>query len=107
MKTEKHGYTFTNKHNTRGGIIATILGAVAFILLCTGIYISYTDKGDAGIQVGMLGALSFLVSGIGLINGLLSFREKERFYVFSFVGCGICGIIWIITTLIIAYGVMM
>ncbi len=55
----------------------------------------------------MLGALSFLVSGIGLINGLLSFREKERFYVFSFVGCGICGIIWIITTLIIAYGVMM
>ena len=104
MKTEKHGYKFTNKHNTRGGIIAKVLAAI--ILLCTGIYISYTDKGEAGIQVGMLGALSFLVSGIGLINGLLSFREKERFYVFSFVGCGICGIIWLVTTMIIAYGVI-
>ena len=50
MKTEKHGYKFTNKHNTRGGIIATILGVAAIILLCTGIYISYTDKGEAGIQ---------------------------------------------------------
>ncbi len=106
MKTEKHGYKFTNKHNTRGGIIATILGVVAVILLCTGIYISYTNRGNAGIQVGILGALSFIISGIGLINGLLSFKEKDRFYVFSFVGCGISGVIWLITTWIIGCGIM-
>lgn len=106
MKTKKHGYKFTNKHNTRGGLIATILGVAAIILLCIGIYISYANKGNAGIQVGMLGALSFIISGIGLINGLLSFKEKDRFYVFSFVGCGISGTVWLITVLIIGYGVM-
>lgn len=106
MKTEKHGYKFTNKNNSRGGIIATVLGVIAIILLCIGIYISYANKGDAGIQVGMLGALSFIISGIGLINGLLSFKEKDRFYIFSFVGCGVSGIIWLITALIIGYGVM-
>lgn len=106
MKTRKHGYKFTNKHNTKGGIISTALGILAIILLCFGIYISYINKGNAGMRVGVLGSLAFLTSLVGLINGLLSFKEKDRFYVFSFVGCGINALIWIVTGLIIASGIM-
>lgn len=29
MRTERHGYKFTNKNNTRGGIISVILAIIA------------------------------------------------------------------------------
>jgi uncharacterized membrane protein len=106
LKTEKHGYKFTNKQNSRGGIFSIIIGILAFLLLIAGITIAYQAKGNAGAHVGLMGTGAFLISGLGLIKGLLSFKEKERFYAVSFAGCIINGVIWIAMVLIIAYGIV-
>lgn len=106
MKTEKHGYKFTNKLNSRGGIISTVIGILSVLLLVVGIVIAYRAKGTAGAHVGLIGAGAFLLSGFGLIKGLLSFKEKERFYAVSIAGCIINGLIWLAMVLIIGYGIM-
>ena len=104
MKTERHGYRFTNKYNTKGGIRATVLAAAALLLLVTGIVIAYKKDGSGGSAVGMIGTASFICSTTGLIMGLRSFKEKDGFYLFSWIGTISCGVLWVALCGIIAWG---
>lgn len=106
MKTEKHGYKFTNKMNTMGGIGSTVVGVSSIILFVTGIIISYKNKGNAGLIVGLIGSVVFILNTIGLVVGLQSFKERERFYLFSWIGTIMNGALWIIMCLIIVAGIM-
>ena len=107
MRTERHEYKFTNKNNTRGGIISAILAVVALITVAAGVIISYKNSGAAGTLVGGLGTMSFLLAIVGLICGLKSFKEKDKFYVFSWIGTISNGILWLGMCLIIAKGFML
>ena len=88
MRTERHGYTFTTKLNTRGGIVSTILAVIALILLITGITLSYKKEGNAGAAVGLIGTFSF------------------GFYLFSWIGSRSSAILWIAMCAIIMIGMM-
>ena len=107
MRTERHGYKFTNKNNTRGGIISAILAVIALITVAAGVIISYKKSGAAGTLVGGLGTMSFLIATAGLICGLKSFKEKDIFYLFSWIGTISNGILWLGMCLIIAKGFML
>lgn len=106
MKTERHGYKFTNKMNTRGGIISTILSVLSVVAFIFGIVISYNNGGNAGLSVGAIGTSVFIISTAGLITGLRSFKEKDSFYLFSWIGTISNGLMWIAMCLIIAVGFM-
>ena len=106
MRTERHGYKFTNKNNTKGGIISTILAVIALISLIAGVIISYKNAGNAGVTVGAFGSLAFFLSSVGLVSGLRSFKEKDKFYVYSWIGTISNGVLWIGMCLIIALGFM-
>lgn len=56
--------------------------------------------------VGLIGTLSFAFSMAGLISGLRSFNEKDRFYLFSWIGSIINAILWIAMCAIIVMGMM-
>lgn len=107
MRTERHGYKFTNKNNTRGGIISVILAIIALVTVVTGVIISYKKSGAAGTLAGGLGTMSFLFATAGLISGLKSFKEKDKFYIFSWIGTISNGILWLGMCLIIAKGFML
>lgn len=104
MKTKKHGYTFTTKSDTTGGIISTILAGIAILLLITGIVISYQKKGNAGMGVGLIGTLTFVISMTGMIFGLRSFGEKNGFYLFSWIGTICNTLLWIFMCGVIVVG---
>lgn len=106
MKVERHGYRFTNKRDSKGGFISMILAVLALITLSVGIGLSYKKGGNAGIYVGALGTGAFILSSLGLIHGLKSFKEIDRFYLFSVIGSVSNGILWIAMCGIIAYGFM-
>ncbi len=106
MKVEKHGYMFTDKDNSKGGEISTVLSVLALVLIVAGIAVSYKKSGNAGIETGFLGTGSFIMSSAGLIIGLRSFKEKDKFYVFSWIGTLANGVIWIAVCSIIAMGIM-
>ena len=104
LKVKKHGYRFTNKNNTRGGILATILAACSLILLIVGVVISYRHAGKAGSSVGMFGLLAFISSMAGIIFGLRSFKKQDGFYLFSWIGTISSGILWLILCAVIVWG---
>ena len=78
-------YKFSDKRQSLGGIISTIMGLLALASLIYG--------GYAGLKVGSLGLLSLLISVIGTFIGLLSFKEDDKFYTLSKVGSMLCGIL--------------
>ena len=72
-------YKFSDKRQSLGGIISTIMGLLALASLIYGVYISFKAEGYAGLKVGSL--------------GLLSFKEDDKFYTLSKVGSMLCGIL--------------
>lgn len=101
----KHKYKFTNKKNTVGGKFSTLFGSVSAVLIIYAIYISFQARGNAGDIVGILGTSSFICSTAGIIVGLSSFKEEDRFYYFSWFGTVVSAIVWIAIFAIIAVAV--
>lgn len=101
----RHKYKFTNKHNTTGGAAALLLGIMAAGLMVWAVYMAYRDKGNSGTEMGLIGTLSFFVSTVGLLLGLSSFKEEDKFYLFSWIGTILCGIIWIMLCAVVVIGI--
>jgi len=83
----RRGYKFTNKRHTRLGLISSGIGLFVLLLLSGLFYLSFRQAGNIGGFAGFLGFLSLLAAAAGLWMGVRSFREEERYYLFSFVGC--------------------
>jgi hypothetical protein len=62
-------------------------------------------KGHAGLEVGSLGLLSFMLAVMGTVIGLLSFKEMDKFYTLSKVGSLLCGIFAIFMLAVLFMGV--
>lgn len=86
-------YKFSDKSQTLGGTISTLMGLLALASFMYGVYISFMAKGEAGLKVGSLALLSLMLSAIGTVIGLISFKEDDKFYTLSRVGALLCGIL--------------
>ncbi len=98
-------YKFTDKKHTIGGVMSTTMGILAIIALIVAIVISYKNEGRAGIVVGNIAFFSLMLSFFGTIIGLLSFKEQDKYYYFSYAGSLGCGILTIFYIGIIMIGV--
>lgn len=81
-----HKFIFTNKFYSPKGIMATILGVLDLAALAFIIYLTYQNGGVALERYGTSGLLITVFSFIGLILGILSKTEPDRFYLFSYLG---------------------
>lgn len=97
-------YKFSDKSPTLGGTISTIIGVVALITFIWGVYVSFKAKGYAGAEVGACALIAFILSVIGLIIGLMSFKEDDKFYLVSKIGSLMCGILLVIMIAIFLMG---
>ncbi|NLL76586.1 MAG: hypothetical protein GX235_05005 [Clostridiales bacterium] len=107
-KGRKSGYIFTAKKHTEKGIMATILGIISAVSVTAAIYLSYKNKGAAVTQYGAAVFLVTLFSLTGLILGILSRMEKDRYYLFSYLGIGFNTAVLAIISIILyagAYGI--
>ncbi|PXV89065.1 hypothetical protein C8E03_10741 [Lachnotalea glycerini] len=86
MNRGKRRIKFSNKSHAINGIISTILGAISFLLMIALVIVSYFFKGEAGVYIGSLGLTAFVIAVVGLAKGLTSFKERERYYLFSKIG---------------------
>ena len=97
-------YKFSDKSQSLGGVISTIMGLASIACLLWAIFISFKASGHAGMQVGTLGLMSLILSAIGTIIGLLSFKEADKFYTFPKVGSIMCGIMTVAMIFIFLMG---
>ncbi len=80
------GYKFTDKKQSKMGMVSTFFGALSIGMLGYGINTSFEADGKAGAIVGVLALISFLCSIVGVVLGIKSFKDDDVFYLFSWIG---------------------
>ncbi len=86
---KKNSYMFTNKEHTQKGILSTILGVISLASLVYAIVSSYLRAGEIPLQYGAAALLVLLFAFAGIILGVVSRSEKDKFYLFSYLGIGL------------------
>lgn len=98
-------YKFSDKSQTLGGTLSTLMGVGSLVCLLYGIYMSFSAGGNGSSIVGALGILAFILSLMGMIVGLMSFKEQDKFYMLSKAGSLLCGITFITMLAIFLMGI--
>ena len=102
-KRRKH-YKFSDKEVSKMGLISCGIALLALVLIILSLVVSTKARGNGGESVGYLGGASFVVSLIGIIVGLLSFRQTDVFLASAWVGVIANGMIWLFNGLMIIIG---
>lgn len=100
----KRSYKFTDKKHTRQGVASSFLGLIALGLLIGGLLMAYRMFGAAGPYIGLMGLLSLIFSVTGFVLGIRGFQEDEVYYLFSKIGVGLNGILFVLWMLIFIVG---
>ena len=100
----KHRYKFSTRKHSVGGVVSTIMFVGALALLIWAIYEAFQANGKGGSVVGEIALTSFAVSIAGMIIGLLSYKESDRYYTFSFIGALLNGIMSIVMFMLFIVG---
>ena len=102
--SRRRGYKFTNKRHTRQGMISSGLGLCVLLLVSGLFYLSYARAGEVGDVTGFLGFIAMLASIVGLWMGVKGCKEEGSFYLFSYIGCILNGVLLVIFILLYILG---
>lgn len=83
---KKNSYMFTNKQHTQKGIMSTILGVISLVTLVYTVIMSYLKAGEIPRQYGAAAMLVMIFAFVGIILGVVSKTEKDKFYLFAYLG---------------------
>lgn len=100
----RHRYKFTDKSQSAGGMLSTVIAAGSIALFAAAVWISYRNEGNGGREIGFLGLLSLFFSAVGLYTGVRSFQEEEIFFLFSWVGTVVNAVMLIAMAMIFLIG---
>ncbi len=82
----KKNYIFTNKRYSEKSVMSTILGLISLGALIAAVYFTFRAGGQAMVGYGVTGLLAAVFSLAGLTLGIMSRMEKDKFYLFSYIG---------------------
>lgn len=82
---KRRNYIFTNKRNSDKAIMGMILGIISNVSLGIVIYMTYLRNGEAQNGYGVTGLLATVFSFIGLILGIVTLRDKNKFQLFPWL----------------------
>ena len=83
---KKSSYMFTNKEHTQKGIMSTILGVISLATLGYAVFVSYCSVGEVPVQYGAAAMLVMIFAFVGIGLGLAPKTERDKFYLFTYVG---------------------
>lgn len=83
---KKNTYMFTYKEHTQKGIMSTILGVISLATLAYAIIMSYLRAGDIPRQYGAAAMLVMVFAFVGIVLGVVSKTERDKFYLFTYLG---------------------
>ena len=78
----RQNYIFTNKRHSNRAIMAAILGEISNLSLAAVIYLTYAQKGEAKPGYGFTGLLVAIFSMTGLVLGIVTVMQKDRYKFF-------------------------
>ena len=96
---------FSNKKHSVGGVMATLMGIGSVAVFVMAIVESAKARGEGGPLVGSYAMLALALAFFGLITGLVSYREVDRYTTFSLSGSLICGCMTVVLVLLLLAGI--
>ena len=100
-------YIFTNKTFSQKAIMSVILGVIGIASIIVAVAFTYVKGGNASLEYGGVVLLSLLYGFGGLILGILSKKEPDKYYFLSYLGMVLNGVILVMVSMILyagAYG---
>lgn len=79
-------YIFTNKKESKKGIMSAVLGIIALVSLFFAMYETFRNQGQALVKYGVAALFALLFALAGIVLGIMSKMEEDRFYLFSYLG---------------------
>ena len=88
-------YIFTDKRESKKGILSAMLGAMSLISVFLTVYFTWQNHGTAYVRYGVVTLLCLIFSVAGLVIGIMAKLEEDKFYLFAWIGIvlGIGGIV--------------
>ena len=94
-KEDKKAKKIPLRKYTKGGKSSTLIAIESLLGIILAIAISVAMKGKAGIYVGLLTLFAFITSIAGLIVGINSFKEENKFMMYTYIGTIANAVIWL------------
>lgn len=88
-----HGHLFSSKEISVTALISVILGAISVFSCGSMIYLTYENGGRAQLRYGGVVFICLFFSLLGLVLAILSRREPEKQYFFSYLGMVLNGLV--------------
>lgn len=101
---KKNSYIFTNKEHTQKGIMSTILGVISLATLAYAIVMSYRQAGNIPTQYGAAAMLVMIFAFAGIILGVISKTERDKYYLFTYLGIGLNVLVLAVISVILYAG---
>lgn len=77
---------FSGRRHTRTGILSAVIGTIVAIGFVATSLVSGYYGGEAGIVIGIVGLLLFLVSVVGFILSIKALKQVDVYYRFPMIG---------------------
>lgn len=101
---KKNSYMFTSKQHTQKGIMSTILGVISLVTLVYTVVMSYLKAGDIPRQYGAAAMLVMIFAFVGIILAAISKTERDKFYLFSYIGIVLNVLVLVVISVILYAG---
>ena len=75
-------YIFTDKRESKKGILSAMLGAMSLISVFLTVYFTWQNHGTAYVRYGVVTLLCLIFSAAGIMAKL----EEDKFYLFAWIG---------------------
>lgn len=104
---KKYGYKFTSRRHSKKAIMSAILGCISLVSMILAVYLSYRGKGQSVGSTGVTGICITLFSVTGLILGIGTLMEKDRYKLFPVVGTVLNALVLIGMSMILYAGTVL
>ena len=84
-RRRRSSYKFTEKKQSKRGIIAFCIAMVSIGIFCYVVWNSYSHDGAGSMYLGSAGVASMLLSIVAFVISVLSLKEEDSFKVFPYL----------------------
>lgn len=96
MAEKRSSLRFSGRRHSRNGMIATVIGGIAWMIFIALCVYSTAVGGNAESIAGILGLLDALFAVIGIFLSVKGFRERDVYFVLPMVGTALNSILFIV-----------
>ncbi len=97
----KRKYKFTDKNQSRQGVISSIIGIICVLAVVGMVAAAYLQSGQTGKWIAITGVVVVLLALTGMYHGILGTKEEDTYRLFPWLGCGMNGIV--LTAFVLIY----